>query len=222
MILIYGLSANPIHQAHIELVCQTRKALRTRGYRARETLIIPVYRRNPVGERKSGLERNYQHRLALCELAAVEMRRCGSGAVRVSNIEKRLVQESGGPNYTAETLATLKAEEYEEETLFLLLSSDLVAGAEPELARWYHLHEIINLATLVLTPRPGYQANQDFLAALRRRGARIIQLPEVQTPKISSTQIRERLATGADPRQLSAKGWLPRSVAEYLREQQLY
>ncbi|MEA3308359.1 MAG: hypothetical protein U9Q70_02445 [Chloroflexota bacterium] len=219
MTLIYGLSANPVHQAHIELVCQAVTALRARGYAPLRTLIIPVFRRNPVGARKGGLEHNYLHRLALCELAAVEMRRRGAGEVQVSRIEERLAQASGKPNYTAETLAALQARECAGEKLLLLLSSDLVAGDVPEFGRWYHVAEIIRLATLVIAPRPGYQAKQSFLNELRERGAQLVRLTEVRTPEISSTRIRARLANGEDPLQLSAEGWLPHSVAEYLEQQ---
>lgn len=219
--LVFGLSANPAHSAHVLLVCEAVQALAARGFEVARVLVVPVYRRNPVGSDKAGLVKTYEHRVRLCELAAEEMQACLTGTetvVEVSRIAKWLSEASGEPNYTAETLAALREAAPPDAELMFLMSSDLVAGAEPEFARWYRLDKLTALATLVVCPRPGYTPNWDFLATLKQRGARVIYLDEVQTPEVSATEIRERLAAGENPKTLSEEGLLPASVAAYLQE----
>lgn len=220
--LVFGLSANPVHQAHIVLVCEAVQALEARGHEIARVLIVPVYRRNPTGAGKTGLAKTYKHRVRLCELAAEESQQCLTGAetnVEVSRIAKRLSEASGGPNYTAETLAALREEISADTELMFLMSSDLVAGDEPEFARWRRIDKLTALATLVVCPRPGYAPNWDFLAMLKQRGARVIYLDEVQTLEVSATEIRERLVAGEDPQTLHAEGLLSPNVVSYLQEQ---
>lgn len=219
--LVFGLSANPVHQAHVILVCEAVRALEARGYAIARALIVPAYRRNPVGSGKTGQAETYEHRVRLCGLAAEEIRRCLSGVdtrVEVSRIAKRLSEDIGEPNYTAETLAALREESPDDIELMFLMSSDLVAGEEPEFARWHRIDKLTAQAMLVVCPRPGYAPNWDFLAALKQRGARVIYLDEVQTLEVSATEIRERLAAGEDPQALHKEGLLPSSVAAYLQK----
>jgi nicotinate-nucleotide adenylyltransferase len=220
-ILVFGLSANPVHQAHVALVCEAMRALEARDYAIARALIVPVYRRNPVGSGKTGLAETYEHRVRLCELAAEEIRRCLSGVdtrVEVSRIAKQLSEASGEPNYTSETLATLRENVPSDAELLFLMSSDLVAGEEPEFARWHRIDKLTAQAMLIVCPRPGYTPNWDFLAALKQRGARVIYLDEVQTLDVSATEIRARLAVGESPKALSEEGLLLSSVALYLQE----
>ncbi len=220
-VMVFGLSANPVHQAHVVLLCEAVQALTVRGFNVARAIIVPVYRRNPTGASKTGLAETYEHRVRLCELAAEEIQRCLSGLetnVEVSRIEKRLSEASGEPNYTTETLAALREEVPDATELMFLMSSDLVAGEEPEFARWHRIDKLTAQATLVVCPRPGYAPNWDFLAALKQRGARMIYLDEVQTLDVSATEIRERLASGDSPEVLSEEGRLPSSVAAYLQE----
>ena len=219
--LVFGLSANPVHQAHVLLVCEAVQALEAQGFDIARAIVVPVYRRNPVGSGKTGLAETYEHRVRLCELAVEEIEQCLTGTetnVEVSRIAKRLSEASGKPNYTAETLAALREEVPADTELMFLMSSDLVAGDEPEFARWHRVDKLTAQAMLVVCPRPGYAPNWDFLAELKQRGARVIYLDEVQTLEISATEIRERLAAGEDPQTLHAEGLLPSTVATYLQK----
>ncbi|MGC9398040.1 MAG: nicotinate-nicotinamide nucleotide adenylyltransferase [Anaerolineae bacterium] len=223
-VLVFGLSANPVHQGHVTLVCKALQALTARGYEVAQTLIVPVYRRNPVGSGKPELAESYEQRVQLCERAVEEIHRCLKEArteIQVSRIEKRLSKASGKPNYTAETLAALREEVPDDMELMFLMSSDLVGGEKPEFARWHSIDKLTALATLVVCPRPGYPPNWDFLATLKQRNARVVYLDEVETPAISATEIRERLAAGETPAALSAKGLLPPAVAAYLQQHPL-
>jgi len=110
--LFYGFSADPVHQGHIDLVTAAVAELAGRGYAIPLVLLVPVYRRNPVGEQpKQGLPETYQYRVRMAELAAGVMseRLAGTGcAVKVSRAARELAERSGGPNYDLETLRYIK------------------------------------------------------------------------------------------------------------------
>jgi nicotinate (nicotinamide) nucleotide adenylyltransferase len=224
--LIYGLSADPVHQMHIDLVINAARKLFMRGFHIRRTILVPVYRRNPAGERQKGvLTASYEDRFAMCELAAVEIRR-GLGKldtfVDVSRIDQQLARNREEPNYTVETLQALQAEESPGTDWVLLLGSDLVSGDDPELQHWRRPEELVLLATMAIYPRPGYPVNREFLNDLERKGACFIQLDEVTRSKASASHIRTRLKDGDDPLVLNQEGLLPEPVALFIKEHGLY
>jgi nicotinate (nicotinamide) nucleotide adenylyltransferase len=226
--LVYGLSANPVYQAHIELVSDAAKALIVRGYAIVKILIIPVYRRNPVGaesERKRDLPPNFEHRFVMCKLAAKEIaqRLEGQGGpVEVSRIEEELAKPRQGPNYTVETLSALQAREASGTDLIFLLGSDLVSGDDPEFGHWYRPDKLVQLAIIAICPRPGYQPNKSFLKSFEQKGAHFVYLNEVAARDIAARKIKERLEAGEEPLVLGEEGLLPMSVARYVREHNFY
>ena len=218
--LFYGLSADPVHQGHVDLVTAAVTELRGRGYDISLVLLVPVYRRNPVGEQaKNGLPETYEDRVRLAELAAgvISERLAGTGTldcvVKVSQAARQLAERSGGPNYDLETLRYVRDNEVPGSELLFLMSAELVSGPDPEFARWHEPVEIARLATLVIAPRPGYPPNMSFLKGLTAAGGRFIYLHSVVTMDISSSQIRERLTAGADPGELAGEGAIPAAVA---------
>jgi nicotinic acid mononucleotide adenylyltransferase len=219
--LFYGLSADPVHQGHIDLVTAAVTELRGREYDISLVLLVPVYRRNPVGEQaKNSLPETYEDRVQLAGLAAGVMgeRLAGTGcAVKVSQAARKLAERSGGPNYDLETLRYVRENEVPGSDLLFLMSAELVSGPDPEFARWHEPVEIARLATLAIAPRPGYPPNMNFLTVLTAEGGRFIYLNSVVTMDISSSQIRERLTAGADPDELAAEGAIPGPVAGYIR-----
>jgi nicotinate (nicotinamide) nucleotide adenylyltransferase len=223
--LIFGLSADPVHTGHVEMVTQGVRALITRGYQVSGALLIPVYRRNPVGADKSRLPDTFAHRLALCRLAAREIdSRLDKvpGYVQASAIEAELARGRSGPNYTVETLKVLKLRAAPQEGLIFLISSELVSGPDPELARWHRPTQLLRLAHLAVCPRPGYPLNLPFIRAAERRGRRILVLSEVETPDVASTELRARLQEGISPLALAYQRLLPVSIARYLLTHRLY
>jgi nicotinate (nicotinamide) nucleotide adenylyltransferase len=223
--LILGLSADPVHTGHVEMVTQGVRALAGRGYELSGVLLIPVYRRNPVGSEKVRLPDTFAHRLALCRLAAQEIvQRLGTvpGFVRASAIEAELASGRSGPNYTVETLKVIKLRGAPREELIFLISSELVSGPTPELARWRRPTQLLRLAHLVICPRPGYALNLRFIQAARRRGARITVLSGVSTPDIASSELRAQLQAGVSPLTLAYHQLLPVPVARYLMAHNLY
>lgn len=224
-ILVYGLSADPIHQQHVDLVVNATQALLTRGVALAKIMLIPVYRRNPTGPRpKDDLPDTFEHRLAMCQLAAAEIaQRLKDLAIPVeaSRIEEELAKGREAPNYTVETLSALQAREPGMGLIFLL-GSDLVSGGQPELGRWREPEKLGQIALLAVCPRPGYPPNTAFLDALRRQGAQIVVLEEVATQDIATSAIKQRLEAGEDALRLAEEGLLPMPVARYIHEHGLY
>lgn len=105
-----------------------------------------------------------------------------------------------GLSYTVDTLAEL-AERYPDAERFLLIGEDLVE----QLATWRSPDRIEELATVVVLTR----ANGDDGGTYRRLRTRRVD--------VSSTEVRERVGAG-----LSIRGFVPASVAEYIRDARLY
>jgi len=224
-VLVFGLSADPIHVGHVETVTQAYQALTKLGIPVTRILLLPTYRRNPVGAEKSRLPATFTARYIMCALAAQEISqrlKLPPQAVSVSDLEAELARKRRMPNYTAETLTLLKLRTAPNTGLLFLLSSELVAGEVPQFSRWYHPLAIARLAFLAIVPRPGYEPNRRFLSALRQRGARVIMLEDVQTPAISSSAIRRRLRHGESVVALASQGLLTPLVARFLSRHPLY
>ena len=112
----------------------------------------------------------------------------------------------GGPTYTADTLAELRAESADPE-LFFLLGEDAAA----ELPRWERIEEAFALATFVVVTRPGHPPPPS--AALPDA---VVHL-EVPQLEVSSTQLRERYAAQKATRYL-----VPTDVDRLIRERGMY
>ncbi|HAE85726.1 MAG TPA: hypothetical protein DCG78_04365, partial [Anaerolineaceae bacterium] len=225
LVLIFGSSADPIHQGHVELITYAARALVQRGYTVAEVIIMPVYRHhNTQDESKSSLPLTYEKRYALCQLAAEEIAQALNGMVAkvtVSRLEEELVRESHRPNFTVETLAALRERLDPAQQMALLLGMDSFAGSDPPFRHWYQWERLIRLAKLVICPRLGFSPNRSFIAELRKKGAEIIFLEEVTVPEISSSQIRRELEAGTDPHVLVERGWLSPAAADFLRQNSL-
>lgn len=225
-ILAFGLSADPIHQAHVDLVVDVVYSLEAQECQVAKVILIPVYRRNPVGSKKKDqLPETFEDRYAMCQLASEEIRRrlVKQGAsIQVSRIEERLAKPTTQPNYTVETLEVLHMEEGRQTSFVFPLSSDLVSGDDPEFGHWHQSERLIQLAAFAICPRPGYRKNEAFLMGLERKGARFVYLDDIITKDISARQIKARIRNGEDPLKLSEEGLVPKAVARYIRECGLY
>lgn len=113
-----------------------------------------------------------------------------------------------GPSYTIDTLTTLR-EEFPERALGLIIGMDAFLG----LHRWHRWQEILDVAHVVVAHRPGWKAPDigplgelisdagthrvdDLHAATHGR----VHIHAVTQLEISSTEIRELVAAGRDPR----------------------
>jgi nicotinate-nucleotide adenylyltransferase len=117
-----------------------------------------------------------------------------------------------GPSYTYLTLERL-LEFHPDDELWLLMGADMAASLEA----WEKPERVVELARIAVAARPG-TATGDAQAALDRLGALeradFVQMPEIG---VSSTLIRERVATGRPIRYLVGEG-----VREAIERRGLY
>jgi len=119
-------------------------------------------------------------RLALVE-AAVE----GVEGLEASGIEIA----RGGPSYTADTVAELAAQ-WPGTELNLIVGADAAAG----LGGWERLEEVRSKVVLVVVNRPGTTIDATGPASpLEGWDVRMVEVPALE---ISSTDLRDRVATG--------------------------
>lgn len=225
LLLVFGSSADPIHQGHSALITSAARALSRRGWQVREVMIMPVYRHHNTQDAvKRSLPFTYEQRFELCQLAASSIARELAGTVEhvsVSRLEEEIARGSHRPNLSVETFARLREQTEPAVCLAFLLGADSFAGENPPLNHWYNLDELLRLTALVVCPRQGFAPNQKFIENLTAKGARIIFLDEVSAPEISSSEIRKELEIGTDPESLVQKGWLSPAAAEYIRRKRL-
>ena len=225
LLLVFGSSADPIHQGHSALITSAARALSRRGWQVREVMVMPVYRHHNTQDAvKRSLPFTYEQRFELCQLAASGIARELAGTVErvsVSRLEEEIARGSHRPNLSAETFARLREQTEPAVCLAFLLGADSFAGENPPLNHWYNLDELLRLTALVVCPRQGFAPNQKFIENLTAKGARIIFLDEVSAPEISSSEIRKELEIGTDPESLVQKGWLSPAAAEYIRRKHL-
>lgn len=114
--------------------------------------------------------------------------------------------QRGGQTYTADTLAQLHAREPGTDWWFVL-GEDAAAG----LASWRRVQEAFALARFVVVTRPGVAAPD-----ARVLPDEVVHL-EVPQLEVSSTELRERFASGRATRYL-----VPDEVDDYVRAHGLY
>jgi len=225
LMLVFGTSADPLHAGHVELIVDAVHALTARGWDVAELLLMPVFRHHNISEAvKRSLTLTFDHRFAICQLAAAEIAKTLEGMVgkvSVSDLERELVWQSNRPNFTAETLEVLRARTDAQLELAFLVGADSFSGEQPGFSKWYHWEELLKDATLVISPREGFAPNQEFIASLTAQGGKIIYLEEIKVSEISSSNIRARLEQGTDPTVLAAEGLLSLPIAEYIARHDL-
>jgi nicotinate-nucleotide adenylyltransferase len=103
----------------------------------------------------------------------------------VEGIEASSIElEAGGPSYTADTLATLLAQDPGRE-LFVILGADAAAG----LLTWERHDEVRERATIVVVERPGAVT----VPALDGWRWQRVEVPRLE---VSSTDLRARAVDG--------------------------
>jgi nicotinate-nucleotide adenylyltransferase len=139
-------------------------------------------------------------------------------------VDDRELQREG-PSYSVDTLTALRSE-YPLTPLALMIGMDAFLG----LPKWYHWREILQLSHIVVAHRPGWRAPDmgplgELLADrgthrigdLHQARSGHIYIHDVTQLEISSTEIRELVAAGRDPRFL-----LPDAVRAVIEESGCY
>ena len=193
---IAGGTYDPIHLGHLAAARAAHEAFALDTVR-----FIPSAR--PPHRADSPRASGY-HRLEMVKLAVAE-----TPGWEASDLE--LARE--GSSYTYDTLATIGREGLSPLQIFFITGADAFA----DVATWHRYPDIFNLANFVVVARPG-----TALASLRARlpadtaRANVILL-EANTPDISATEIRRRVARGE-----SIDGLVPAAVSAYIQKNSLY
>jgi len=204
---IFGGTFDPIHFGHLRTAFELLQALRLAEVRLMPAG-SPPHRGVPLCDA--------EHRLAMVRAAIV-----GQPGFVVDDRESR----RDGPSYTVTTLRELRAEA-PARPVCLIVGMDAFLG----LPQWHEWRSVLDLAHVVVAHRPGWAAPAsgalgDLLA--ERGTARVEDLQETVagrihvrpvTPlEISSTDLRNLIVSGSDPRYL-----LPDAVRAIIRDTGCY
>ena len=204
---IFGGTFDPIHYGHL------RTALELKTMLAFETVHFV-----PAG--------NPPHRSA----------RTADAALRLEMVRAAIRGEPGfvaddrelaraGPSYTVDTLASFRSE-FSGRSLCLMLGMDAFLS----LPEWHRWRELTSLAHIVVAHRPGWEAPTSGTLGelLRERGAQgiaelaaapagLVHVQPVTQLEISSTDLRDSLRAGRDPKFL-----VPDAVRDIILETECY
>lgn len=207
---IFGGSFDPVHFGHL------RPALEVL-----EALSLDSMRFIPSGQppHRGAPQAPAAARLAMLKAAVADEPRF--------QVDERELKRAT-PSYTFDTLAELKAE-HARDRLVLMLGLDAFLG----FTRWHRWKEILDLAHLVVVHRPGSSLDDksnggetamlvqerevdDAEALMAHAAGKIMLLPVTQL-EISSSQVREAVARGADVRYL-----VPEAVRRVIQDSKCY
>ncbi|RKT58588.1 nicotinate-nucleotide adenylyltransferase [Azonexus fungiphilus] len=208
---LFGGTFDPVHYGHLRLAEEAIAQLGLAGVRW-----IPAG--NPP--HRGAPQVTAAQRLAMVSRSTADNPRFSVDPAEV---------EAAAPSYTVLTLERLRAELGPVQPLVLLVGADAFAG----LAGWHRWPEILDLAHVAVSHRPGFPVEAASLPtaladAFRQRrladvgglraapGGGIVTFAMTQLA-ISATQIRKLLANG-----LSARYLLPDGVLDYISSHSLY
>lgn len=205
---LIGGTFDPIHAGHLAAARAVHRTLGLDSVRFIPSAQPPHRTDSP---RASGYHRLEMVRLAVAETPGWE----------VSDLEL----QRHGPSYTFDTLTTFARAGLTPVQMFFITGAD----AFIEIATWHRYPDVLDAAHFVVVTRPGTTLDTlrmrladlaprmtDADAGLRANTPRII-LIEADTPDVSSTGIRKRIAEGT-----SIDGLVPRAVAAYIDRNSLY
>jgi nicotinate-nucleotide adenylyltransferase len=119
----------------------------------------------------------------------------------------------GSPNYTVNTLSSLRKAISPFDNIFVIVGAD----AFLDLRRWHSPETLLDLAEWIVVSRPNFSLRQlDALCLTAVQLQRVHLLEHVHEPA-SATSIRALLATGSD-----CIGLLPPSILTYICDHHLY
>ena len=234
-VAFFGGSFDPPHLGHLGVARTAQAAL------GRDIVLFAPVGAQPLKPR--GASADFEDRLAMTRLAIA-----GEPGFDLSLADAP--KSSGAPNYTLETLLTLRAELPPESAFFCLMGADAFAA----FSHWHRAAEIPFVASLIVASRPG-QRLDDLMAALPK-GLAVDSLPQSDQPageielrrcilrnpagaqallyllpgleiEISAAEIREQMLIREQTRASAGvpppeRTLLPIPVSEYIRAHNLY
>lgn len=214
-VAVFGGSFDPVHWGHVRPVQRARIALGLDKVVYLPTA-VPPHKRAP-GEAPVA---SPAVRFAMVELALL-----AEEGLFASDHELR----PGEPVFTVDTLERFReaaADAGLDLDLHLMIGADSLA----ELHTWRRWRELPELARLVVLARPGTDLDSPEAAGARPLAPEIrdlldrggIDLVEDELVDLSSTEIRDRLASDDDPDGEWMEEAMPPLVVDYLRKYRLY
>ena len=187
---IFGGTFDPIHYGHLRTAFEMLQALRFD-----EVRFMPAG--NPPHRGKTFADAKLR----------LEMVRVATQGQDGFVVDDRELQRDG-PSYSVDTLETLRRD-FPDRPLALIIGMDAFLG----LPKWHHWQSILELAHIVVAHRPGWRApdigplgvlladrGTHRINELHEKMAGRIYIHDVTQLEISSTEIRELVAVGRDPR----------------------
>jgi nicotinate-nucleotide adenylyltransferase len=209
---LLGGTFDPIHEGHLRAAAAVRDA-----FGLDRVVLIPsnVPPHRPSQPRASGF-----HRFAMTAMAAMSCE-----GLEASDVELA----ASGPSYTVTTLSRFHDAGVGPSQLFFAIGVDAFA----EIATWRHYPALLDAAHFVVVSRPGHDHDAALarVPELRSRvvdargGLRVSSIPplpsvfllDADTPDVSSTLVRRRLAEGR-----SLDGLVPACVGGHIARHHLY
>lgn len=190
---IFGGAFNPVHNGHLALAEQYKKALSL-------DRIIFIPTANPPHKSSDGLI-DGKHRINMLGL-------CVGENELVSDIEFM----RDGKSYTCLTICELK-EKYPDDEFYLIVGADQFFYFE----KWYKFEEILSACTVVTAAREKNQYVEMLDFKNEHPKLKDVVVSEFDVIDISSSQIRDMIRNGED-----VSYYIPESVNRYIKEHRLY
>lgn len=182
--LVFGLTADPIHLGHEQVITDSIEYLQNQGCNLIRFLLIPVYSPNLIAG-KQAPQTAFKHRISMCEIIAKRLSCKYKISIEVSDIEKKLADKTRQPNYSINTIKALNLQN----SLFVI-SADHFSGRWPKFRKWHEWRKLINNTGLLIHQRPGSTINESFIMELKMMNPDIFTLTSKQSVDTSSTYIR--------------------------------
>ena len=204
---VFGGTFDPIHYGHLRTAFEVQQALRFDQVRFMPCG-TPPHRERPFAS----------------DTLRLEMVRAATAGHEGFVVDQRELSREG-PSYSVDTLIELRGE-FPEMSIALIIGMDAFLG----LPQWDRWQEILTLAHIVVAHRPGWRAPDlgplgELLATrgthrvgdLHDATSGRIYVFDVTQLEISSTEIRDLVSAGRDPRFL-----MPDAVGEIIRRSDCY
>jgi nicotinate-nucleotide adenylyltransferase len=204
---IFGGTFDPVHYGHLRSAFEVLQALRFD-----EVRFVPCGDPPHRGRTFADAESRYR----MVEVAI-------QGQAGFVSDDRELRRE--GLSYSIDTLESLR-EEFPDRSLGLIVGMDAFLG----LPKWYRWDEILEIAHIIVAHRPGWKApDMGPLGALiaehgthkvddlHEKTHGRIHIHAVTQLEIASTEIRDLVAAGRDPRFL-----MPDAVRDVIKETGIY